>query len=199
MARRPQGMDQISKSDLAAIHNIARTALGIAGISEDELRDIQQDLTLRLIQKAHLFRKTVQSWGTFRRTVLTRCLSDIIKLRMQPCCRQDYVCRVSLDEELPESMASDGEDCIVLGDMVTNEGMLADNTEKPEIPGLGLKIDMEIFIATLPKKQQRICKVLKKHNPTDAAKILKMHRVVLYRNINAIKRGMKEAGLNIYI
>ena len=198
MPRKIEGMDRITQNDLAAIHSIARSAVGVAGIMECEVCDIKQSLALRLVQKAHFFRCRTQSWGTFRKAVLTRCLSDIIKRRMQPCCRHDYVGRASLDEMFTVGMGPEGEEFATLGEMVTAEGLLSDDTEKPEIPGLDLKIDMEIFIESLPIRHRRICKALMAHTPQKAMLILKIPRTTFYRCMNDIKEGMKKAGFENY-
>ena len=190
MPPREKGLRCISEADQAAISAIARSGIGIAGITYDELSDIKQELALKLIRKAHLFRSRRQKWGTFRKVVLERCLSDLIRLRMQPGYYAFSLSNVSLNEEIKTENDDFSDDASGLIDMVTSEGLLADNTEKPELPDVVLKIDMDDFLATLSPKLRRICELLKNYSAGETAEILKISRRTLYRRIGHIRKGM---------
>lgn len=199
MPKRKKGLQDISEADLAAINAVARSGVGIAGITYDNLDDIKQELALRLIRKAHLFRCRQQKWGTFRKIVLSSCLTDIIRHRMHPGNYASYLGKVSLNIEVEAGMDCFEDDTCELIDMVTSDGLLADNTEKPEIPGIDLKIDMDAFLETLPHQLLKICRVLKKYPVNDAARVLKISRRTLYRRMNTIRKGMKKAGFESFI
>lgn len=199
MPKRKNGLQNISEADLAAINAVAQSGIGIAGITYDNLDDIKQELALRLIRKAHLFRRRQQKWGTFRKIVLGSCLADIIRYRMHPKNYSSYLGRVSLNAEVEAEGDCFEADTCELIEMVTSDGLLADNTEKPEIPGIDLKIDMDAFLETLPPPLAKVCKVLKKYPVNDAVRILKISRRTLYRRMETIREGMKKAGLEIFI
>lgn len=200
MQQERQRRRKITNRDFAAIHCIALSALGNTGVSLDDLDDIKQELAIKLIRKAHLFRKSLQAWSTFRRIVLVRCMTDILNARNRPGIRRIFINSVPLDRPVHSSDGLESHDEeFSLVELVTADQMMTDGTEKPELPGVGLKIDMEDFVESLSPTRRRICRNLMTHSPGDTIKRLRMPKSSFYRHLNEIRKAMRIAELTVYV
>ena len=199
MSRKKKTLNEFSTEDWACIHSIAHSALGIAGILECDLKDIKQDLAIRLIRTVHHFRPRKSTWATYRGTVLRQELTRIIRNRIRPGFRYMRSAQFSLDEPFSCAEGDNSEEAATRSELINEDGLFTDGTEKDEIPNMNLQIDMADFLHKLPIRLRKICISLLSRNVAETARYLKLSPRSLYRRINEIRMLMIEAGFETYI
>lgn len=197
MPRKRKKLKRLSESDIIAIEHIARSSLGIAGIVTGDLPDVKQELALHLCLKYHMYKSRQSAWSTFRGVILEQGLRQIIRKRRKkseiPLSKTHSV---SLDIDVPRNI---GDGDITWKDCVTEDRLIADGTEKPEISGLDLKVDMAIFMESLSPQLREVCIVLQYGSIQDVVMQLNIPLRSVYRRIDKIRKLMIAAGLNAYL
>lgn len=189
-----------TEADLAGVKRVTRSALGMAGILYDDLPDVKQELLLRLCEEAGNFRKgKKRSWANFRGIVLRHALAAIVRERTKQTARFCYSpLSVPLDMVLAQDHGFDDDEPLTLQDMLTEDELLCDGTEKSEIIGISLKIDMAEFIEALPLRLRRVCLALQEMTPFEATRLLPMEFKKMQRCMNEIRMRMTRHGLDRY-
>lgn len=199
MARKRRVLSEISTDDWAGIRSVARNALGVTGILECDLPDIEQELAVQLVRDVRNFRPRKSTWATFRGTVLRHKLTVILRERSRPGARYMRSPQISLDEPFPGNDGNNPEDETTWLELINEDGIFTDGTEKDEIPHMGLQIDMANFLHGLPLRLRKVCISLLNRNVTETARYLKLSPRSVHRRIEEIRKGMIEAGFGIYI
>lgn len=199
MPRKKKTFQGFSAEDLECVRSIARLCVG--EIDADELKDIRQELKLALYWNHFRIdrRRTPYAQAKFRRRILYWTLLNILRMREQPTRCFMPPSPVSLDEVISGSENDSPEDIVTWGDMITQDGLLSDGTEPPEIENLAMKIDMDSFLETLPPYLRETCEVLKTEDAKYAWEKLGICRKSLYNRICEIRERMCKAGLHSYL
>lgn len=197
MSKITKTLKTLTDEDWKGIRKVARAAFGMAGILECDLDDIKQELALQLVREAHRFKPKISSWATFRGTVLHMRMARIIRDRKRPSTRYMISPQISL-EDIYIHGNGENED-MTWFEAINEDGLFTDGTEKPEIPRLGMQIDVAEFIRKLQPPLRNVCLSLQYRNVTETARYLKLSSRSIHRRMEQIRTLMIEAGLDSYV
>ncbi len=197
MAKRTRISD-FTDDDRKSIHDVARNIAFMRGFTFSDLDDIKQELSLGLFMESDKYRSRLSDWKTFRWKVLERIGGKIIRRKHQPSSRFMKNPALSLNEEgTCDDFCPDDHPTVM--DCVTQDGLLADGTEKDGSDEIGLRIDIQVFIETLPSNLRDLCIALMERDAYGAAKKLGVSKSLVYARIAIIREKMIAAGLDAYL
>jgi len=135
-----------------------------------ELADIEQELSLDLLERMPMFNTDKGDWTMFSRAVLRNKAADMIRERG----RVNEVMRdreASLEATL---LANDDDEMEFLAYLIPDDA-------PSDIDALCLKLDVETILAKLPERLQRAAELLKTLTQSEAAAEMGMSRT-MFRN-----------------
>jgi len=149
------------------------------GLSEDEQEDCRQDMVVELLSAFDRFDPGKAKRETYINRVLDKFVKHAVRTR---CTHRNRACDspICLDDVAPGFQP-------VINDPGAGE---LDEQGRRE-----LRLDMAAVIARMPKRLQRVCRLLMEYTPTEAAEELDISRTSIYRNIAEIHQHLTIAGL----
>ena len=167
--------------------------VGQAGFAAGDLEDIEQELTVDLLERLPKFDPGKASRHTFAARVVDRKISSMLRYRMQEM-RDNRNRPRSLNELVP---CGDGH-TVELASTIEHDARRLQPRRRPE-EDAGLRIDVEAVIAKLPPDLRRLAELLKHSTFKDAAKEMGMPRTTMYRLKQELREAFKKADLPDYL
>jgi len=178
------------------IHRKAKQLCRTAGFTAADQEDLEQELTLWLLQRLDKFSPELGHENVFFTTVIERACSTI--LRQQTAEKRDparLACSLNalLDDgdggkvELGETLSEDGRDAMT--------GRSARGTEER----LQMALDLETVIAKLPPHLRDLAQRLKHSSITEIAQQTGIPRSSINRRVGQLRQHFEEAGLRDYL
>jgi DNA-directed RNA polymerase specialized sigma24 family protein len=149
--------------------------LGRCGIGVCDLEDIEQELYLVVLEKAHLFDSGRAMASTFLQCILEKKISEILSRKTaELACKTFTELKFTPTEMVDKNNHSDEEQ---------------------------LKLDLEALFDSMSEKQVHACFLLGEGvSVTDAARLLGIKRSTFYSQIiNPLRKSFKEKGMNFYL
>ncbi len=174
--------DEVCLDDFALkqIRHYGRKLARQLSVNDDDAMDLQQDLTLRLLQSANDFDSNKAKWQTFVVQVLTLASKSLLRKSLA---RREHPCWNPISQQELEATAGPNW-----------EEYLPPARDTLEM--VEQQMDMETVIRTMPKKLQQICwEVLFHGNATAAAESLGLSQSAVQRAVERIREYFVRAGL----
>ena len=161
----------------------ARQLVGKAGITADDCQDVEQDLTLHLLQQRHKFDPMRSGFHTYVSRIVDRKIASI--LRWRSAAKRDW--RVNgLSLNAPVESADREE--LELGDTIRTED-----------PPRDLPIDLQRAIDNLPPNLRTLCERLGEESVSEVAVRMAVSRATVHARIGVIRRAFRKKGLHDYL
>ncbi|MCE9530363.1 MAG: hypothetical protein K8T89_04410 [Planctomycetes bacterium] len=173
------------------IRRKARRLAGRYGFSRSDREDLEQELSLFLVDKLRELDRIIANREAFLTTMLNRFVATLVrKNRSQRWCRR---------RELSLSIGVPDEE----GQLVPWERLLSEEDNQarpgheplPESERQDLQIDTASVIANMPPRLRRLCRLLRENSVTDCARKLHIPRTTLNDHIRELRPYFEKAGL----
>jgi RNA polymerase sigma factor (sigma-70 family) len=161
------------------IRRKARLIARCDGFTAQDLRDIEQELRLRLLQSLPQFDPTQAHINVFITTVVERSVAMLIRERWAK--KRDSSGTRSLDA--PSAAPTD----------------VPDRDSGREAERFDLAHDLAEVLAALPAELRDLAERLKVQTVSQAARDLNVPRTTLLRQVERLRRCFEDAGLRIYL
>jgi RNA polymerase sigma-70 factor, ECF subfamily len=177
------------------IRNKARQLIGQAGFTPSDREDIEQSLTLHLLQRLDAFDPTRRHRNVFVTTVIERRVANL--LRDRKAALRDPSRVVSLDapgtttDGSPTSLA----DGVKQADHDARH--LRRSRDEHELAQLAL--DLATVMEKWPEDLRDLAQRLMSKSTAEVARDLQVPRTTLYESIKEIRRRFDDAGLRGYL
>lgn len=158
----------------------AQLIVRCGGFNAQDLRDLEQELLLCLLQSLQRFDPQQAHINVFLTTVVERSMAMLIRQRQAK--KRDTTGIQSLDAAAEDGRPID----------------LPDNWN-PAAEGADLAIDLSGVLAALPARLRHLAERLKVQTVAQAARDLNVPRSTLLRQVERLRRCCEEAGLKIYL
>ena len=181
---------------LACIKHKAYQLVGQAGLTADDLEDLEQELTIHLFERLPKFDSTRGAFSTFVDRVVDHKAADIHDARF--AARRD--CRIfvgSIDDTV--RLREGGEVPIIdldLEDAVHVQRGIVDPSPHAEAE---LRIDLERAMAALTPEQRDLCRRLLTATIAEISAATGVPRPTLYDRLRQIRAAFERAGLKEYV
>jgi RNA polymerase sigma-70 factor (ECF subfamily) len=190
---RYEGIDNYA---VRLIKNKARQLIGLAGFTESDREDIEQEMLLDLLRRLPKFDPRRAQRSTFIARIIEHKIATLIEA--QEAAVRDYRKRAfSLNEEMKDGDGATVErgdtfdqDCYLRRtDQVSNSTCLAHD----------LSIDLRVFLAALPPELRTLCEQLAGESVADLVRRTGTPRSTIYESIKKLRRLLEDAGLDEYL
>ena len=181
-----------------SVRCIARNLVGKAGITYEDVEDVEQDLMLHFLSRKDQFDPERGQFNTFVNRVVKAGVKDILTHRMAQRGGQGLeVTLISLEQERDDAAMPS----MVLQGMAGIDGREVDGLGHAicHLEEVGLKVDVERAIKRLPKALQEICERLGRESQKEIASEMEWSRIGLYRLILAIRETFEGMGLGAHL
>lgn len=177
------------------IRHKARQLVGKAGFTEDDRDDIEQELMLDLIQRMRHYNPAIAKKTTFMARIVERHISTILEARFAQC--RDVRCTVfSLNAKHPNS---DG-DMEEFGEFLSDDSTFKSHPQvSRERREADLRFEFDRSLKSLPTDLQDLCNRLRTHKMAEIARELGIPRSSLYERLTALRRALRDLGLEEYL
>ena len=190
---------QSELSDYASqlIYHKARELVGTAGFTRDDVEDLEQALTLDLLERLPKFDPAKATYNTFVARVVERKISKLIRHRTQ---------------EMRDYRREDGSLNAVMdnGDGATTERVHVVSQDehdrrtgrhtRPAAEQVDLQIDVWQVLAELPQELRKIARLLTTMSIAQAARKLGMPRSTFYdTHLAKLRQAFEARGLHEYL
>jgi RNA polymerase sigma-70 factor (ECF subfamily) len=165
---------------------------------ECDREDLEQEMTVDLLQRSPKFDPKKATWKTFVSRVVNRKVANIIRYRtakMRDCRRKE----VSLDAvvEMEETGRTSSRTSVVDSDGHDIRTRKRNCSRQEQIE---CACDVATVLAKLPEHLRKVAERLKTERPADIARSLGIPRASLYDSfIQPIRQAFQEAGLRDYL
>lgn len=176
----PVGLDA---STFRHIRNTAGRLASAGSVPGMDREDIEQDLILDLWQRRRAFDPSRASFRTFADRIVAHRIATLT------CA----TARTQAERTIAWLDAPTGDDG---GPGLAD--VLADTTAPTDID-LGLAFDVRRFVATLTQALRRCCAILAEPNVAEAARVVGLHRSVVYEGVTRLRVLATAAGLRDYL
>ncbi len=177
------------------IRHKARQLVGKAGLTEDDRRDLEQELMVDLLNRMKHFNPVKGKKTTFMTRIVERRIATILEARFAGC-RDWRKCTVSLNDPIPGGDTGSEERI----EQVCNDGQVGHpGGETNEQRQNDIRIDLERVIAALPEDLQRLCEKLQSSNMAEIAREMGVPRSTLYGSLTKLRDAFRDAGLDEYL
>jgi len=170
--------------------------LGRGGLRRDDEPDLEQDLTVHVLEQLAKFDPARGKLGAFVSRVVEHKAADILDARR--AARRDYRLNVrSLHEtvETPEGEETSLED-LLHEDAVRSQHGLSGLSPQDQAE---LRVDLQRALARLSPEQQDLCRRLLTATVSEIAAALGIPRTSLYGPLGGIRAVFEEEGLRDYL
>lgn len=172
----------------------AHQLIGRAGLTEDDIQDLEQDLILDLLIRLQKYDSSRSRQNFFIAKIVKCRIATLLDNRCSP--KRNALLSVSLNDLIS---LQDGE-LAELCDLLSNEGFLESSAkETSEARKNDLMIDLEIVLETLPPELRDLCDRLYNKKPTQIARDKRISREKLYEKLDLIREAFLKGGLEKYL
>jgi RNA polymerase sigma-70 factor (ECF subfamily) len=181
---------------LDLIHHTAKQMVGTANYSRHDLRDIEQDLIVDLLERLPKFDPAKATYATFVARVVERKRCNLMRdrqaerrdLRREETSLND---EVDIDDDGPMPLSN----AISQDDAHRRMGKQTRSAEERN----DLRSDLDSVLADLPPTLRRIAELLQSHSITDVAKLLGIPRGTLRsRHLKQLRTVLQSRGITGY-
>lgn len=159
------------------IRRKARLIARCDGFTAQDLRDIEQELRLRLLQGLPQFDPTLSHINVFVTTVIERSVAMLIRDRWAQ--KRDSSDKVPQDSPLAATELPD-----------SDSGLDIEEFDRDH--------DLAQVLATLPVDLRDLAELLKVKTVSQAARDQNVPRTTVQREVNRLRKRFEDAGLRIY-
>ena len=181
---------------LACIKHKAYQLVGQAGLTADDLEDLEQELTIHLFEQLPKFDPTRGAFSTFVDRVVDHKAADILDARFAAC--RD--CRLRVGSIHDPVRLQDGGEVLVedmdLDDAVQVQRGIGGRSPHEEAD---LRIDLERALAALTPEQRDLCLRLLTSTIAEISATTGVPRPTLYDRLRRIRVAFERAGLREYV
>ena len=179
-ASRPLNLTHEFTEGFAAryIRHKALQLVGIAGFTQSDLPDLQQDLVLCLLERLPKFNSSRGTWQAFVVTVLERRVATLLVAR-HAVRRAQLRFRLALPSSAEPAVAR----CPAPG------------PERDELDLVDLEHDVTVVVARLPYKLRIVCRWLKEAEVPAIARWLGVSQTTIHNRIKTLRSAFLRAGL----
>lgn len=188
--------EELSDYAKCTIRHKARSLVGKVGFTNSDIKDIEQEMALDLIQRMPKFDPNKAAHTTISARVIDRKLSKIIRHRTQEMrdfrretCSLNDLLEDSEGETIERACTIDQDE----GDLRTGKRHRAQAEEAQ------LSIDVSLVLSALPEDLKPIAERLRTETITEVAVSLGIPRATLYGARNRLRRIFENAGLRQYL
>lgn len=178
---------------IRCIRRKAKQLVGRAGLTNSDREDLEQDLTIKLLEAYPKFDPDVAEWKAFVKTVVERYAVNLV--------RDPRAAKRAPGRHSSLHTIVDHDECglpITLGDSFTEHQHDArtGTVSRTDAERFELSEDMATVIGQLPEELQDLCERLKHDNVNQVARDLNVPHTYLWRRIQKIRQHFEDAGLN---
>ncbi|HEY7158949.1 MAG TPA: hypothetical protein VH575_33700 [Gemmataceae bacterium] len=188
---KPADIDPVAQD---IIRRKAKKLKRLGGFSSSDSVDLEQDLTLHLLQRLPIFDPRRAGWPVFVITVLTTGGANLLRARF--AAQRDFRRVGSLHQRV---RADDGR--AELGQTLCQQQQDARQGRYPrgEAEGVGLVLDVAEVLARLPHDQRELAEQLKHYSLAEVARRLQVPRSTLQTRVRQLREIFDHAGLRDYL
>ena len=187
-----QKQQEISDYAAQLIRRKARQLVGKAGFTRDDVEDLEQEMTLDLLERLPKFDPDKAAHTTFVARVIERKISKLFRARKRE--RRDYRRESgSLNDPITDGEGESTERACTIGqDEVNIRAGRRNRTREEEAR---LHFDVSLVLSGLPEDLRAVAEQLMAGTITEAAKSLGMPRSTLYGAIGRLRPFFENADL----
>lgn len=191
-----QKQQEISDYAAVLIRCKARQLVGKAGLTWDDVEDLEQEMRLDLLERLPKFDPDKAAHTTFVARVIERKISKLFRDRRPE--KRDYRRESgSLNDPIADNEGETTERAYTIGqDEVDIRGGRRNRTREEEAQ---LRFDVSLVLSRLPEDLRAVAEQLMAETIAEAAKSLGMPRSTLYGAIGRLKPLFEDAGLRDYL
>lgn len=185
---------RISQYTRTLISIKANQIIGRYGLTPSDREDLEQELTLAVLEAADAWDADRGSRNTFDNRIVNRKVATIIRYRSRGC-RDYHRGRMSLDDAIRnEDGGSSSRGAMMTEDTDRRRGGVDTSEERVE-----LSKDVRSAVRSLEPDLQRLCDLLGKGTKSDAAESMGLSRTTIYKRCRAIRERFAQMGLADYV
>lgn len=162
------------------------------GFSRTDCEDLEQELSLHLIRRAHHFDPARGATSTFAARAVNSGLVTLLRERARQKRSAGCIAR-SLEEVVGSTEGADVLLCELLS--TSDQHRRLGTVPQDPIEQRELADALARVTATLPPELRELCKHLTETTPTEAARELKLPRSRVRKAIEQIRRRFEDAGI----
>ena len=178
------------------IRHKAQQLIGNYGFTLDDLKDIEQDLWLDLLQRLPKYNAERAQFSTFICLVVDHKISTIIRYHTQE--KRDWRCHCSLDDPVEDPAGTS----VPRGETLSQDecDLRTGKYARPEAERIDLQLDLSIALSELPPDLKLLAEQLMIHPIAQVARDLGIPRSTLYeKGIGSLRRHFMDKGLEDYL
>ena len=186
----------LSDSAAKTIRHKARQLVDTAGFKRHDLKDIEQELRLDLLQRLPKFNPNKATHETFVARLIERKISKLIRYRTQEkrdFRRESFSLNDRIDD--PESESIERISTVGQDEADIRIGKRRRSREEEA----QLRVDVSLVLSGLPNDLRELAELLKTHTITQAAESLGIPRSTLYGARDRLRCIFENAGLKKYL
>lgn len=185
---------QISKYTRTLISVKVHQIIGRYGLTSSDREDLEQELTLAVLEAADAWDSARGSRNTFDNRIVNRKIATIIRYRSRSC-RDYHRGHMSLDDAVRnEDGDSSSRGAILTEDSDHRRGGVTASEDHAD-----LSKDVRSVVCSLEPDLQRLCDLLEKGTKADAAEAMGLSRTTIYKRCRAIRDRFAQMGLADYV
>ena len=176
----------------------ARQLVGRHGFTVDDIKDIEQEITIHVWQRREKYDPTKAKYNTFVSRIIDKKIVNIIEYQHA----QKRDCNIPCDSLDDEICASD-DNSLLRHEVVSQDDFLRLTGKavrsQEELQDLRIDFDIERFIQSLPPSLQLIARLLLDMKISEVARATGLPRSTVNDRRMKLRRILKERGLDINI
>ncbi len=188
--------EKVNQCALRLIRCKARQVAGRYGFSKSDIEDLEQEFWLDLLQRRSSYDSGRSQLNTFTNRIITHRIANMKET--QEAAKRDYrLCAGSLDEEIEDE---DGDttslhESVDANDCFKRAGWSGHSSEDQ----IGLKLDVDKIISSLPPELRETCERLKIPTVSEISEVMGISRSSVYRKIEQIRKILEAGGIREYL
>lgn len=188
--------DGIDDYAIKLIRYRARQLVGLAGLTESDRPDLEQDMMLDLLRRLPRYDPERAQRSTFIARVVDHRVATILEARRAE--KRDPRCEAgSLDERI---RGIDGS--VARVDTLDHDETYwrrSGSSPRTEAELLDLGLDLELAVSALSPALRELCELLRTSTVTEIARGFGCSRAAVYDAIKRARRQLEKAGLGEYV
>ncbi|MCP4594528.1 MAG: sigma-70 family RNA polymerase sigma factor, partial [bacterium] len=181
----------------STIRRKARQLIGKYGFTRTDCEDLQQGMTLDLLERLPKFDPNKAAHSTFVARVIERKISDLIRYRMQE--KRDYrreAC--SVNESVEDGNGGKVERAQTISQ--DQQDPRTGKCRRPKAERIDMRLDVSFVISELPAELRLLAERLMAHSIAEVARELGVPRYVIYASgIARLREVFEDKGLQEYL
>jgi RNA polymerase sigma-70 factor (ECF subfamily) len=176
------------------IKKTARMLVGKAGLTNSDVEDLEQELTLELLKRLPGFDPARAALNTFVTVVIRAHAKKILEQRsckMRDCGREAF----SLNEDTHDGR----ERWVERGDFVSREEDDRRLGARSERDRRDMVLDVNAVLSRLPEDVRKLCELVKTVTVSEAARRLGMPESTASKRLRDLRERFRKAGLDDYL